>query len=184
MISEPTGPLPSFEAPFELMRAAHRRIEQRIGLLHGLAERLADPDAVVRTEALAVLESVHAFFSTVGIHHTCDEEEGLYPMLRETGDPESVRILDELEQEHMRLEPVLVAFDRLCSRMIATEALDAESVAALGRLITTMVDSYRAHLRHEEGVLYPRAEALLTPAQVAELAQGMRDRRGLPVACP
>lgn len=182
MIADFNGPLPSWDTPFALMRACHRRIEQRLGLLHGLAFRLADPDASVRAQALAVLQSVHAFLSTVGIHHTADEEEDLYPMLRETGDPECIRALDELEQDHMRLEPILVAFDRLAGRMIATEALDAESVAELGRLMGTMDELYRAHLRHEEGTLYPKAEVLLTPEQIAQLSQGMRDRRGIRLA--
>lgn len=179
MIADPTGPLPSFDNPFALMLSCHRRVEQRMGLLHGLADRLEDADPAVRAEALAVLESVHAFLSTAGIHHTADEEEDLYPMLRESGDPECLAALDELEQEHMRLEPILVAFDRLAGRMVATESLDAASVAELRRLMATMDELYRAHIRHEEGTLFPRAEVLLTPEQIARLSQGMRDRRGI-----
>lgn len=178
MRAEATGPLPSFDDPFALFRSVHRRIEQRLGLLRGLADRLEDGDLAVRAEALAVLESVHAFLSTAGIHHTADEEEDLYPLLRETGDPECLHALDELEQEHMRLEPILVAFDRLAGRLVATELLDAESVGALRRLVIAMDELYRAHLRHEEGTLFPRAEAILTPDQINRLSQGMRDRRG------
>jgi len=179
MIAEPHEPLPSIDEPFALMWACHRRIEQRMELLQGVPERLADPDASVRAEALAVLGGVHAFLSTVGIHHTGDEEEGLYPMLRETGDPECIRALDEVDQEHMRLEPILVAFDRQAGRMIATEALDDQAVSELGRLVATLQRLYQAHIRHEEETLYPRAEALLTPEQIVQLSRGMRDRRGL-----
>lgn len=179
MLADATGKLPSFEDPFALMRTCHRRIEQRLGLMQGLAERLAHADPAVRAQGLALLQSVHAFLSTAGIHHTADEDEDLYPMLRETQDPESLRALDELEHEHLRLEPVLVAFDRMAGRMVETEALDAESVSALSRLLATLAESYRAHILHEEGILYPRAEALLTPEQVARLSRGMRDRRGV-----
>lgn len=178
MLADFAGKPPTFEHPFALMRACHRRIEQRLGLLNGLPERLADADPAIRAQAFAVLHGVHAFLSTIGIHHTADEEEDLYPMLRETQDPESVRALDELEQEHMRLEPILVAFDRLAGRMVATEAHDEETLSALRRLVVTMGESYQAHIRHEEGTLYPRAELLLPPEQIARLSQGMRDRRG------
>lgn len=176
-----TGKRPTCEDPFALMRACHRRIEQRLGLMQGLADRLGNGDPAVRAEALAVLESLHAFLSTTGIHHTADEDEDLYPLLRETRDPECLRALDELEQDHLRLEPVLVAFDRLAGRLVEAEVLDEQSVSALGRLLVTMGESYRAHILHEEETLYPRAETLLTPEQIARLSRGMRERRGV---CP
>ncbi len=177
MIAEPFGLTPSVDSPFAVMRSCHRRIEQRMGLLPGIADRLADDNPVIRAEALAVLESVHGFLSTTGIHHTADEEEDLYPILRETADPECLQVLDDLEQEHMRLEPILVAFDRLAGRMVETERLDEEAIAGLRHLSETLCELYQAHIRHEEGTLFPRAEVLLTPERLARLSQGMRDRR-------
>lgn len=166
---------PGFDDPLGVLHACHRRIAERLELL----ERL--PDYVethgVDTAAQSAAQRVLNYFERAAAQHHADEEEDLFPMLREaTGrsgsDDPVLAMLEQLELEHQKLawhwaqvQPSLVAL----ARGKHGPALRSEA----------LIQAYRAHMAVEDGSIFPLATRLLKPGDLQRLSTAMRKRRGL-----
>lgn len=170
------GPAPGFDTPLAMISACHRRIERRLEQLGHAVRWLAEPNPSNHAEALRALGDVCRHFATAGAHHTDDEEQMLFPMLRESGDADLVAALDALEAEHRDLDSLhrdLVSLaDRLNSR-ITPEDLERLRVVA-----SALQSGYARHIQIEDARIMPLAAKTLTPAQIEKLGFDMRRRRG------
>jgi hemerythrin-like domain-containing protein len=147
--------------PFAQLERSHRRLEERL-------EDLAQADAA----RIDVVRDVAAFFARAVKRHEQDEEESLFPRLRDR--TELAPILERLAREHVEHAALHAQLDRVI------EALDAgtpEAARELGRTTTALMHAYREHVDEEERVLFPAARALLDEAALVAIAAEMAARR-------
>ncbi|MER5511404.1 hemerythrin domain-containing protein [Streptomyces sp. NPDC002766] len=133
-------------------------------------ERLARAVTAGRADTPGVRAGWENFTRQLHIHHTAEDGE-LWPRVREraAGRPRDLALLDEMEEEHSRIDPLLAAVDTAL-RDRAPELADL--VAALR---ATLDD----HLKHEEDSALPLMQDVLTVADWAAFTGRMRQTQGL-----
>ncbi|MGW1798539.1 hemerythrin domain-containing protein [Streptomyces sp. NPDC001984] len=132
--------------------------------------RLAD--AV--TDGRAGTEQVRAgwenFKRQLHIHHTTEDTD-LWPRVREraVGRPRDLALLDEMEEEHARIDPLLAAVDTAMTDR-------APELPDLVRALTSTLDD---HLGHEEDSALPLMQDVLNDADWAAFTGSIRRTQGL-----
>jgi hemerythrin-like domain-containing protein len=167
---------PSVPAPsdgFEALDEAHR---QMLAAASGLELLVAtiddhDPTAAQRAQARGFAE---LFATTVRQHHE-DEERHVFPALLQSDDPQVVRAVLSLQQDHgwleedwLELEPHLQA--------LAT-GFGTCDFDVLGPGSTVFVALLRAHIALEEALIYPQARSRLNEDSRHAMAREMAARR-------
>lgn len=132
---------------FTVMYATHDAFRRDLDRL----EAAAAAGTVGTPEVFAGWEN---FKTQLHIHHSV-EDAYLWPRLRRaaSGRPAHLTMLDEMEAEHARIDPLLAAVD---------DALGAgtDLVGRVQDLSAVLGD----HLEHEEGSALPLIQEVLTPA--------------------
>lgn len=165
----PETPPASPDEPADFLYACHRRIEQRIDAIERAAAALADRPE----EALTALVSAMAFLDTSGALHTEDEEESVFPRLRQSLERGEWALLASLEHDH-------VEADRLAARLreIVERARRGEpALPELRALAQQFVAFYRRHIAWEDETLIPMVQRLLSADEQRQVAAEIRARR-------
>lgn len=138
---------PAGRVDFTFMYAAHDAFSRDLG-------RLAAAVGEGRTAEPAVRAGWATFNHQLHFHHTV-EDKWLWPALRMTATrPDEISVLDAMEAEHLRLDPLVSLVD---ARIAAGDAaVLADDVRALAATLT-------AHMEHEEDEALPLVEAYLGP---------------------
>jgi hemerythrin-like domain-containing protein len=165
---------PGYEHPLELLETCHGRIEMHLTMLERLVIHLASRGAGAESREAA--RFVMRFFDTAAEQHHRDEDDDLFPRLRERaaelGRPEICAVIDELERDH---DTMALQWSRL------RERLDALSRAAEAALIDEDIVGfcwlYRKHLERETAAILPFAREALDPLERAALGERMAARR-------
>lgn len=178
-ISQPGQHAPGvgFEAPFEMLDACHERVERMLRLLARLQEHLRangwDADA-----AKAATDVMRYFDLAAPLHHE-DEERHVFPPLLAGGDPALRETVLRLQQDHRdmahgwaRARDVLATLTQAPAP--GWEGLTPEDSAAL----TGFACLYQQHLKDEDGVVYPAAQACLSDEALRVMSGDMMRRRG------
>jgi iron-sulfur cluster repair protein YtfE (RIC family) len=155
---------------FGILQHCHEHIGQRLDLLETLVAALRSRGSFDE-ELLAGLGDVVTFLDIAIPIHTADEEQTLFPLLRQH--PEFQQLtntpMDCMELEHH------AHVDLRRALIVSIVRRDPLAVAEAG---LDLVRSYREHIRKEEEVLYPLARKLLTdPAALSWMTAEMRARR-------
>ena len=85
----------NFSDPTGLLSDCHRRIEMFLRSLEGVAFVIDRP---LTEEARAALKSALRYFREAAPKHTADEEESLFPRLRQMHNPDLESAIERLEQ--------------------------------------------------------------------------------------
>jgi len=169
-------PAPDFDQPVAVLRHCHDRIRKQLktmDLLASPAVLAAAPDEV-RQAAGAVLR----YFEKGAPQHHEDEEHDLLPMLADTARDDDAALLaglmPEVLDEHRQMEQL---WQRLQPQLAAIAAgqsstLDSADATAFGEL-------YLGHMDKEENHIAPMAKRLFSAAQMRQLGNAMRTRRGI-----
>lgn len=166
---------PGMDEPLEILEACHGRIEQQLITLSRLLDHL--PKAGADAQAVDAVRGILRYFDLAGPHHHADEEQDLFPYLRQIAahDRPLQDLIDRLLVDHrgmaaawaaLRAELVEVAEGR-------ADALQAQTAAEFSR-------RYREHIERENGVLLPAARRYLDADAVATLSTAMVARRRTP----
>lgn len=163
---------PGLDEPLEILEACHGRIEQQLRTLEKMLDHLPrhGADTQARQAAMAVMR----YFDTAGRHHHADEEEDLFPRLRQriTEATQLERTLAELLAQHQRMEAAWRAL------RIQLEAVTQGDADALERgAVTTFADLYRQHVARENAEIFPLAARVLTTQDIEALSRAMTARR-------
>lgn len=167
----------SFSDPTALLSDCHRRIEMFVGTLQKIAAHIDQP---LPTDARSALESSLHYFREAAPKHTADEEESVFPRLRQSSDPDmknALTTLDKLEQEHDRanaLHAQVAVLGRQCLEAGSFSPLQARQFRAA---LAELASIYRTHVAVEEGVVFPIAGRILSPEDKAKIAVEMAERR-------
>ena len=169
------APQAGFEAPFELLQACHERVQRTLALMARLQQHLRDVgcDDNARQAARDVLR----YFDVAAPLHHQDEELHVFPPLLLEADAGLHALVHRLMQDHRDMEAawheargVLQAVaDRGLSLLSAAQTQALDQFTAL----------YSQHIVHEEGLVYPAAQAVLPATALHAMAQDMMQRRGV-----
>lgn len=164
-----------FDDPIGMLTDCHRRIEVFLKILATVVER-APGRSLTGEEAAAVYASLQ-YFKTGGVRHTADEEESLFPRMREARATESLAKLEELEADHHEAGMLHETVEKLYSDWIATGKLEPEREQALRSAMERLTALYSAHITVEESIVFPQAVQVLDRGAIASLGQEFRARR-------
>jgi len=167
----------SFSEPTGLLSDCHRRIEMFLASLERIA--LA-ADRPLNSESRQALEAALRYFREAAPKHTADEEESLFPRLRQMKHPEleaAIRRLDPLEQDHRRADALHADIDRLGRACLERGFLLAEESRRFREAILALIEIYKEHIRIEDEDVFPPAGRMLTAADKTAIAGEMAARR-------
>jgi hypothetical protein len=145
---------------FTFMYAAHDAFHRDLRRLTAAVEAGQIADPAVRTGWATFKNQLH-------VHHTA-EDTSLWPPLRQkVTRPEDVAVLDAMQAEHARIDPLLSEVDA--------------SLAASGRVgnAEVLAETLAAHMKHEEDQALPLVEAHLGPAGWAAFRKATGKIQGL-----
>jgi hemerythrin-like domain-containing protein len=170
-----------FNEPLGLLSDCHRRIEHFLRVLLAIDQQTSGGPLTPgqRTD----LEAALTYFATAAPRHTADEEESLFPRLRESSNPAAARALDivaGLERDHDAAGRHHAAVDALARRWIARGSLDAIDARALRGHLESLHAIYERHIGVEDREVFPAAAHVLSPGQIREIGREMAARRVRP----
>jgi hemerythrin-like domain-containing protein len=131
--------------------ACHREIERSLACLIRIAEQssggaLNDPKS---------FSEVLRFFRGAVPEHAAAEEETVFPRLRRAVEPELVRLLDTLEEEHGCADRAHDEADRLGRLWLSTGQLSTVQTTRLVAILEGLNGLYERHIRVEESEVFP-----------------------------
>lgn len=166
----PNNPaIPSFESPVELLCACHGKIRRFATLCERLAAHTTaqGADEEARSAASAILRY---FTVAVPLHHD-DEDQDLFPALRELRDDSLMATMRALEQEHGELEAL---WEQVRPWL---EGVQQGSARAAPEAMAQLASRYRDHIDREEREVFGCAARLPAPV-LREIGERMARRRG------
>ena len=169
----------NFSDPTGLLSDCHRRIEMFLGTLERVALVIDRP---LTEDTRPALESALRYFREAAPKHTEDEEESLFPRLRQMDLPDvrgAIERLEPLEQDHVLAASFHTEVEELGQRYLATRGLEAAGVEAFRKAIASLVSIYKQHINIEDNLVFPLAARLLSPTDRAAIAGEMAARREL-----
>lgn len=171
------SPAVGFEQPFEMLAACHERVRRSLALLQRLVAHVRDHghDAKSRSAAADVLR----YFERAAPLHHDDEERHVFPLLADGDDADLAAAAAHLQREHRRME---AQWAGLRETLTAWSRADASGPAdaRLSALVDEFTGLYSTHLRIEEQIVFPAAQARIGPLRLAEMSLEMARRRGAP----
>lgn len=168
-----------FSEPTGLLSDCHRRIEMFLGSLQRVAEVIDSP---LTNEVRAALETALPYFKEAAPKHTADEEESLFPRLRQIHgqDVESaLAALNALEDEHRRTDALHAEVHTLGLQCLDQGRLPLLEAGQFRQAVSDLAVIYDEHIRIEDGVVFPVAKRALSGPQKSAIANEMAFRREL-----
>jgi hemerythrin-like domain-containing protein len=169
-----------FDEPLGLLSDCHRRIEHFLRVLVAIDERAA---ARPLTDAeRAELQAALTYFATAAPRHTADEEDSLFPRLRESSDPDASRALEQitrLERDHDEADAHHRVVDGLGRQWLADGSLVPRAALELRAHLTALERIYERHIAVEDRELFPAAARVLSASGLREIGREMRARRSI-----
>jgi hemerythrin-like domain-containing protein len=167
-----------FAQPIELMMDCHRRIEHFLGVLQKCAQRYADQP--LDDEGREALETALNYFHSAAPRHTADEEQSLFPRMREVNDPrvkQTMAAIDRLEADHRKVEAAHARLDALGRQWLNEDALGDHAFADFRDLLDDVATAYGEHIPIEDENVFVLAKQLLDDAQLRTVGEEMKQRR-------
>jgi hypothetical protein len=166
----------SGEADLTIMIAAHDAFRRD---LVSLVQATQGPDRYSPDRQRSVAAGWDLFKRQLHVHHTA-EDDLIWPVLRERlgHSATALSVLDDMEAEHQRIDPLLVAVDA----GFASAAGPAGGQADAGRLaeaVDALAAALAGHLAHEERDGLPLIGVALTAAEWRGVGFKIARRNGL-----
>ena len=154
----------SFSDPTGLMSDCHRRIEMFLGSLDAVARVM---DCPLTDETRRALDSALRYFREAAPKHTADEEESLFPRLRQVHHPDvqsALARLEELENDHRWAARMHAEVESLGQQYLSKGSLPAAgSGRASAKRSPASQSMYQQHISVEDDVVFPVAARLIVP---------------------
>ncbi len=163
------APAPGFDDPIALLLACHDKVRHFASLAPRIAQHLAEHGADL--EAAQAATNVLRYFERAAPLHHADEEDDLFPALRQLGELELNHSLDTLQAEHALLNALWLAVRPWLDAVTRQQWLP--SPAELG----DFAQRYPAHADQEEALVYGAASKL-SAETLQRLGAAMSQRRG------
>lgn len=171
-----------FNNPLGLLRDCHRRIERFLYILITIVRETHGHE--LSEEQRGAMECALRYFREAAPNHVRDEEESLFPRLREKHDAGvdavSKKML-ELEAEHEMVEKTHNEVDALGRRWLEVGRLPAHEADHIAELVSKLSQVYHRHIHVEEVEVFPMAGTVLEPSAVESIGREMAQRRNIDV---
>ncbi|HKF47185.1 MAG TPA: hemerythrin domain-containing protein [Terracidiphilus sp.] len=164
-----------FDDPIGMLKDCHRRIEHFLGILCVVVER-AKGRSLSGEEAAAIQAALH-YFRVGGQRHNADEEQSLFPRMRQQCAPEELSEIGALEHDHRHADQLHTQAESLYSAWISDGSLSRADEEALLTAASQLKQLYEAHIKTEEQIVFPRASKSLNPEDLAAIGQEFKHRR-------
>src|ERR1041384_4568214 len=140
-------PSPTFQQPLELLSDCHRRVESFLRVLIVVTEQARGGE--LNAQQREGLETALRYFREAAPKHTADEEESLFPRMRELND-EATRAaltkIEALEADHQKAKTAHDLVERLGQQWLASGALSAHEASALLDNLRQLQSMYERHI--------------------------------------
>jgi hemerythrin-like domain-containing protein len=169
-----------FKDPIGMLGDCHQRIVRFLHVLVALAT--GQKSGVLSDEQRTLLSTSLRYFREAAPKHTADEEESLFPRLRQLDNPEIDLLLariDSLEQDHECAERSHAEVDRLGEMWLSNGHLSREDASQFETLVTQLKTLYRHHIGVEDTQVFPAAARALPAKERQAIGEEMAGRRGL-----
>jgi hemerythrin-like domain-containing protein len=163
-----------FDDPIGMLKDCHRRIESFLGILCAVVERAYGRS--LTTEESDAVKAALKYFRTGGQRHTADEEESLFPRLRES-DAGSFAEIDRLESDHREANDLHVSVEQIYSVWLASGELTSTAAVQLKSQTQRLKQLYSDHIVVEETIIFARASQVLDHQAIAAIGTEFRFRR-------
>ncbi len=164
-----------FDDPIGMLKDCHRRIEHFLGILCTVVDRAQG--RALSAEEIAAVEAAIRYFHVGGKRHNADEEESLFPRLRQEDAVGALEELAGLEHDHQTAEGLHNAAETLYRRWIEAGAFQQAEYDELRSATQRLKQLYAEHIQIEEQVVFPRAARLLGKETVLAMGEEFRLRR-------
>ncbi len=167
----------NFTDPTGLLSDCHRRVEMFLGTLEAVANVIDRP---ATDESRRALEFALRYFAQAAPKHTADEEESLFPRLRQIHNPEieaAFAKLEQLEEEHRWAAPLHAKVERLGMRYLSSGNLSSPEVEEFRKAVASLASMYKKHIGVEDSLVFPLATRMLSGAEKLIIAEEMAARR-------
>jgi iron-sulfur cluster repair protein YtfE (RIC family) len=151
-------------ADLTIMIAAHEALRRD---LESLVRAAGSADLADPARRRSVSNGWEIFKRQLHIHHTAEDEQ-VWPALRErlARSENALSVLDAMEEEHHKVDPLLAAVDRAFASAVGDPGTDpADGGGRLTEAIEPLVSSLTGHLAHEERDALPLIGMALTEAE-------------------
>ena len=175
-IGQPPGH--DFDEPLGLLSDCHRRIEHFLRALVVVDAELAG--GALTPAHRSALEASLKYFRVAAPKHTADEEESLFPRLRDSSDPAvaaAMMLVDRLERDHDEADGHHAAVAVLVQRWLAEDRLSPSEGRELRERLAQLQILYQRHIMVEDQQLFPTAARVLDNAQLRQIGREMAARR-------
>ena len=160
----------------DMLLACHQRIRN----FTDIAVRLAEAGGASTPEIANAAEAVHRYYSIALPLHEGDENESVYPRLRQRlTDPAEAAALQAMVDQHGPIDAVVgELLPRWEGLRTAPERLPSYS-EEIRRNAARLQDLWREHLALEEEIVFPLIRTRLTPDDLQQIHREMKQRRGI-----
>lgn len=162
-----------FSDPIGVLTDCHRRIEDFLGILETLT--VADNPEPLNPERRKALEQSLNYFRNSAPKHSADEEESLFPRLKESGGMKIV--LAKLEKQHKQIHALQASIEQLGMLWSARGILGPLDWSKLKADVEELSSTYSEHIQIEEHDVFPKVAAVLTAAALTSVGKEMSSRR-------
>jgi hemerythrin-like domain-containing protein len=169
----------SFDDPTGMLSDCHRRVEMFMGALLSVADVCHQP---LNDETRRALDLALRYFREAAPKHTADEEESLFPRLRQIANPElqiALSHLDALENDHRWAEPLHEIVDLIGNEYLAKGELTPAKARDFRDAVSQLAAMYRRHIDVEDQQVFPVAAKVVSAELKAEIAKEMAARRAV-----
>ncbi|HVB59289.1 MAG TPA: hemerythrin domain-containing protein [Candidatus Acidoferrales bacterium] len=167
----------NFSDPTGLLSDCHRRIEMFLGSLGAVARAM---DCPLTDETRRALDAALRYFREAAPKHTADEEESLFPRLRQVSNPEvqsALNSLEALENDHRWAASLHARVESLGQKYLFSGSLPSAEAEEFRTAVASLTAMYQQHIRMEDDVVFPAAARCLSSTERAAVADEMAARR-------
>ena len=168
----------NFTDPTGLLSDCHRRVEMFLNMLEAVGEVI--DQSATRETSRAALESALRYFGEAAPKHTADEEDSLFPRLRQLDHPEihsAFSALDKLECDHRWAMSLHDKVERLGAQYLSIGKLSDDEIAEFRSSVASLAAMYKEHIRVEEELIFPLAARVLSNTEKTAIGIEMAGRR-------
>jgi hemerythrin-like domain-containing protein len=179
MIQIGQKPSPTFQQPLELLSDCHRRVESFLRALVLVAEQAQGGD--LNSKQREALETALRYFREAAPKHTADEEESLFPRLRELNNSaarEALVKIAALETDHQIAKTAHDAVEELGRKWLASGRLSSDEIPRLIQHLRELASIYERHIAVEDNEIFPLAKTVLDEVALRAIGCEMAARRG------
>jgi hemerythrin-like domain-containing protein len=171
----------SFSNPTALLSDCHRRIEMFLASLEAVGRVIDQP---LTDEAARALTSALRYFREAALKHNADEEESLFPRLRDVQHPDvqsALAQLEGLENDHCWAAALHAEVERLGQHYLSNASLSAAEVESFRTTVADLTSMYRQHIKLEDNLVFPAAARFLSQTDKFSIGEEMAARREVKV---